>query len=109
MGWVEANLDYDSTLSYADHAGFRCGTCFPYQLFDVINRKPINLIEYPLIAMESSVLDKRYMDLDHRDAYDFLIKMRRACDQVGGTFSLLWHNERLIDQLDIELYLSIIS
>ncbi|NLD97959.1 MAG: hypothetical protein GX635_12630, partial [Synergistaceae bacterium] len=27
--YAEAGLNYDTTLSYADHAGFRCGTCHP--------------------------------------------------------------------------------
>ena len=35
-GLERAGLTYDSTLSYADHAGFRCGTCHQYQAFDPV-------------------------------------------------------------------------
>ena len=33
----EIGVDHDSSLGYADSAGFRCGTCFEYQGFDHIN------------------------------------------------------------------------
>ena len=36
--WEEAGLDYDSTLTFADHAGFRCGVCFEYPVYDILLR-----------------------------------------------------------------------
>jgi hypothetical protein len=40
----EAGIDYGSTLSYADHAGFRCGVCYEYPAFDIKKRKQLKLI-----------------------------------------------------------------
>jgi len=34
--WADAGMDYDSTLSYADRPGFRCGTCSEYPAFDPV-------------------------------------------------------------------------
>ncbi len=56
-------MSYDSTLGYADHAGFRCGTCFEYPAFDPVADKQLNLRIRPLIAMECSVTADRYMGL----------------------------------------------
>lgn len=71
--YAEAGLNYDTTLSYADHAGFRCGTCHPFQVFDVEQGKALNLTEYPLVVMECSVLDERYMNLPVDEALTYII------------------------------------
>ena len=47
-------MEWDSTLSYADKEGFRCGVCYSYSVFDIISRKKLNLKERPLIVMEGS-------------------------------------------------------
>src|SRR5699024_515563 len=46
--WNSAGLAYDSTMTYADHAGFRCGTCFDYPAFDPIAGEPLQLRIRPL-------------------------------------------------------------
>ena len=53
--WEDANMEWDSSLSYADKEGFRCGVCYPYSVFDIISRKKLNLKERPLIVMEGSL------------------------------------------------------
>ena len=91
--WDDHGLDFDSTLSYADHAGFRCGTCREYPLFDVVERKPLRLRERPLIAMEASVMEDAYMGLGHgEDAANRMLQLKAACRTVQGDFSVLWHN-----------------
>ena len=35
----KTGLKYDVTLSFADHEGFRCGICFPYKPFDVVENR----------------------------------------------------------------------
>lgn len=108
-GLEAAGVDYDTTLTYAEHAGFRCGTSRDFPLFDAVERKALRLIERPLVAMECSVLDEPYQALGAEAGYDYFMKLRRRCAQTGGTFSLLWHNTRLLNPVDRELYLSIIS
>ena len=34
QNWEDAGLDYDSTVGYADHVGFRAGTCYEYPIFN---------------------------------------------------------------------------
>lgn len=107
--YAEAGLNYDTTLSYADHAGFRCGTSHPFPVYDLEQRKALDLWESPLIAMECSVLDDKYMNLDSDEAFNYMAKLKKTCRKYNGTFSLLWHNSRLIDQKEIELYKAIVK
>jgi len=107
--YAEAGLNYDTTLSYADHAGFRCGTCHPFQVFDVEQGKALNLTEYPLVVMECSVLDERYMNMKLDDAFSYIMKLKAACRRFSGCFSVLWHNSRFVQSTEVELYKRILK
>ncbi|MFD2270350.1 polysaccharide deacetylase family protein [Undibacterium arcticum] len=91
--WEANGLTYDTTLSYAERAGFRCGTCHEYHMYDLINRKRLNLLQRPLVVMESTVIDMQCMGLGYGDAARELIyRYKRICHQFDGDFTLLWHN-----------------
>ena len=102
--WEDAGLDYDSTLVFADHVGFRCGTCYEYPVFNLISRRTLHLWERPLIFMESTVLDKHYMGLSYDDAWQTISSLKHQCEIFNGDFTLLWHNSRLVDKSEIDLY-----
>src|SRR5690606_36122406 len=53
---VAAGLVYDSTLGYAKHPGFRCGTCHEFQAFDPLKGEAMPLRLRPLIVMESTII-----------------------------------------------------
>ena len=100
-----ARLDYDSTLSYADSAGFRCGVCYEYPVFNVLTRHRLNLRERPLLIMECSVIDERYMNLGTGERSLSVIKsIKDVCRRFKGDFVVLWHNTRFIDQKETQLY-----
>ena len=108
--WEQAGIDYDSTLTYAEHAGFRSGTCYEYPLFDLGTNRILNIRERPLIAMECSVIDNHYMGLGTGEqAFDFLNKLKQTCKLFSGDFTLLWHNNRLVSPEYCELYKSIVK
>jgi len=103
--WNAAGLNYDSTLSFADKAGFRSGTCYEYPVYDVVKQQPLKLRERPLIAMECSVIDERYMGLGTGEAaFEVFQSLKTACQQFQGDFTLLWHNSRLIEVEEQRLY-----
>ena len=107
-GWEAAGMEYDSTLSYADHAGFRCGTCFEYPAFDPVAGMQLNLRIRPLIAMEVTIRD--YMDLGlSKEAFDKFEQLKSACKSVNGVFTLLWHNNQLITKKSRDLYSSLLE
>jgi len=94
--WDTNGLDYDSTLSFADRPGFRCGTCHEYRLYDLDQRCPLRLRERPVILMECSVIAERYMGLGYSDAALAMMQgYRHTCHRLKGDFTLLWHNSHL--------------
>ena len=93
--WTEAGMYYDSTLSYADKSGFRCGTCFAYSGFDPVNANAVKIRIRPLIAMEASVLSQKYMGKTPDQGLAVFLDLKRKCQRVAGQFTLLWHNSEL--------------
>ena len=98
-----AGVAYDTTLGYAKHPGFRCGTCHEYQAFDPVRRKPMNLRLRPLVVMESTVIrDMRTHDVEPMTRR--LSALMQACQRVQGNFTLLWHNTMLEHSHQRRLY-----
>jgi len=108
--WEENELDYDTTLSYADRPGFRCGTCREYPLYDLKRREPLRLRERPLILMECSVIARRHLGMGYSDeALACMIRYRDTCRRFGGDFTLLWHNSHLRSPKDKRFYRTLIG
>jgi len=104
QAWEDAGLDYDSSLSFAEHAGFRCGVCYEYPVFNLKTRRGLRLRERPLIVMDVSLLDGPCMNLRPEQAWKELARLREQCLRFDGIFTLLWHNCRLIHPQEAELY-----
>jgi len=111
QNWDDAGLDYDTTLSFADVAGFRCGVCYEFPTFNVKSSQPLKLKERPLVVMECTIIDERYMNLGVADdsGCQLMEKYKQRCHVFNGDFTLLWHNSRFINPQEIILYKKIIS
>ena len=90
LNWEKAGLWYDSTLGFPEKVGFRCGTCHPFSPFILKENRSLQLLEIPLIVMDQTLY--RYNTLSTKEAFDQTIKLAQKCRQVGGIFTLLWHN-----------------
>ncbi|MCD6599364.1 MAG: polysaccharide deacetylase family protein [Dehalococcoidia bacterium] len=88
--WEKAGLKYDSTLAFADHEGFRCGTCVPYKPFDVLDRREIDIWEVPLTVMDCTL--DRYRGLSPQEAEETMDRLLEQVKKHRGVFVLLWHN-----------------
>jgi len=109
-GWENAGMTYDSTLGYADFPGFRCGTCFEYPALDPIAGKQLNLRIRPLIAMECTVMNQRYVGLGTGpESLARFLQLKDACRAVGGTFTLLWHNSEFATPESRRLYQDVLA
>jgi hypothetical protein len=105
-----AGFDYDTTLGYADHAGFRCGTSYEYSLFDLVEQKQLRIRERPLIVMDCSVIDEKYMGLGiSATALNTMTSLRDASYRFGGNFTLLWHNSYFQQADSLMLYSQLIQ
>ncbi len=88
--WEKAGLKYDSTVGYAEHEGFRCGTCHPFKPFDIDEDRVLNVEEIPLIVMDGTL--KSYRNLTIEESLNVITDLINKCKEVEGVFTLLWHN-----------------
>jgi hypothetical protein len=86
-------LTHDASAGYADHEGFRCGTCHPFRPFDLEADRVIDVWERPLIVMEGTL--RGYRRVSAQEAEMRIIELAERCCRVEGVFSLLWHNHTL--------------
>lgn len=109
-GLEKAGMVYDSTLGYAESAGFRCGTCHEYPLFDHVQKRTLSVRERPLVAMETSLFDAQYMNINSVDeAVSHCLDLKNKCKAVGGDFNLLWHNSGFKSDAYKQAYIDIVS
>lgn len=105
--WDEAGLEYDSTLGYAETCGFRCGTCHPYPVFDLKERRALKLVERPLVAMETALLT--YERRSPESAAGEMLRLAAVCRRFGGEFTFLWHNNRLATPAERAAYARVVE
>lgn len=83
-------IKYDYSMYYSDTEGFRCGTCYEFPVFDIENRKVLNIIEYALIVMDTTLLKLKQSDVEER-----IIKLKETVKKYNGNFVFLWHNSNV--------------
>lgn len=89
----KSGLLYDTTLSYADMEGFRCGTCFPFKPYDLLENRVLNIWEIPLVVMETSMQDPNYRGYKPEEALEITKKLIDTVKKHGGVFTILYHND----------------
>lgn len=92
---AEAGLTQDSTLGFADRPGFRTGLCQPHHLYDHERRRTLDVLERPLIAMDQSLVNPKYLGLSPDESLERVARLWDACREHGGEFVVLWHNDQL--------------
>ena len=88
-----AGVACDSSLSFADRAGFRCGTSRDYRMYNVRSRRELRLLQRPLILMECSVVEPNYMGMGFKaEALACMRGLKASSLAIGRQFTMLWHN-----------------
>lgn len=87
-----AGLVYDTTMGFSAREGFRHGYCHPYRPFDHNNQVMLPLWEIPLLAMDTTLYEKR--GLDSQGVVESLSQLLSECKRFNGLFTFLWHNCR---------------
>lgn len=90
-------LLYDTTLSYADAEGFRCGTCFPYKPYDLLEDRVLNIWEIPLIVMEGSLQNADYRGYTSGKGLEVTKLLIDTVRKHNGVFTILYHNSSFDD------------
>ena len=103
----EAGLKYDFTLGFPELIGFRCGTCFRYNMFDAKSVRVENQA-VPLLVMDT-LLHDQYMGLGTTESLSRVEEVVETCSKLGGTFTILWHNSNLASKPLRNIYENIIN
>ena len=90
--YEKAGIKIDSTCSYADRVGFRFGTSKPFKPYNFKEKREYELVEIPLIVMDGSLENPRYMNLSPKEGFEKIKELITKIKKYNGTFTLLWHN-----------------
>ncbi|WP_135829676.1 polysaccharide deacetylase family protein [Halorussus halobius] len=89
---AKAGFKYDSTLGFNDNIGFRFGTSYPWNIYDLENNEKLQILEIPLIIQDGAMLrSNRGLRLNEELAYDYMLRLIENVREVGGVLTLLWH------------------
>jgi hypothetical protein len=102
-------ISLDSTLGYADHIGFRCGTCIKYRMFNAVKQNVNKVKQLPLTVMDVTLIGENYMNLDTVKAKERITNIQDVCKRVNGSFVILWHNSFLLDKNQFEIFTKAIN
>ena len=94
---IRASITDDYTMGYADVAGFRLGTARPVRWIDPVRKELTTLVLHPLLIMDATLSEKKYMGLNEINAFEYSSKLIRESADAGGELVLLWHNTSFAD------------
>ncbi|WP_210515917.1 DUF7033 domain-containing protein [Hymenobacter terricola] len=86
-------FEYDSTLGFAEHYGFRHSYCHPFYPFNFSTATEHGFLEIPLVVMDATLHHPHYLRLAPAEVLPALRPVLDEIARFGGVFSLLWHNE----------------
>lgn len=95
--WKEisnSKLNFDCSLGFAEHYGFRNSYGKAFQPFDCLHEKPFNFVEAPLNFMDGTL--HKYMNLPRNKAAQIIIDFYEK-NALNCNLSLLWHNTYFTD------------
>lgn len=108
QNWEDNDMGWDSTLSYADKEGFRCGVCYEYSVFNILTREKLKLKEKPLIMMEGSFVTYQPNIIADEMKDKIMILIDRV-KKYQGEFVFLWHNSCFLEESNKIVYEKILS
>jgi hypothetical protein len=82
---------YDSSQGFADRPGFRAGFSHPYRPYDLAADRPLRLVELPLVVMDATLAEPRYLGLTPARGMARAQMMLERVAQSGGAAAILWH------------------
>lgn len=86
-------FNYDSTLGFAEHVGFRHSYCLPFYPFDFLTGRAATFLEIPLTVMDTTLHHPAYLQLAPDEILPVLRPIFAEIKRFGGVASVLWHNE----------------
>lgn len=88
----QSKFVYDSSLGFAEKSGFRCGTTKPFKPYNFRTGKEHDVIEIPLLMMDTTFEQARYEGGGHKNLLKANEKWVDTLQSWSGVYSILFHN-----------------
>ena len=92
---VNAGFRYDLSMAWRNAAGFRAGTCLPFQPWDPGRQQGLDIYAVPTAIMDGHVITEA--DGSHGAAERAMMLLDKV-KQAGGVATLDWHTESAHDR-----------
>ena len=90
---IKIGITTDYSMGYARAAGFRAGTCTPFNFFDIKKNMELDIQVFPFHIMDRAL--QKYLNMQPKEALQKIEKIVNNVKKVNGTFVSLWHNDAL--------------
>ena len=91
----KAGFRFDSTLGFADAAGYRCGTGFPFHPWDPQEQKEMKLLEIPLVLMDTVLFLESKQGLTAANSRPLVYRLLDETRDNAACLTVNWHNSDL--------------
>ncbi|MDG4945227.1 hypothetical protein NMK71_02270 [Weeksellaceae bacterium KMM 9713] len=88
-------IQEDYSMGFADQLGFRAGTAYSFNWYDLSQEKETGLKIHPFCAMD--VTFKNYLRNTPHQAHEKIYELENTIKLTGGSFCMICHNESLSD------------
>jgi hypothetical protein len=88
--YEKKGIRYSSNIQFTEGMGFAAGTCRPFSLFDILERKVLRVVEIPLLVM----IKKDYA-INYENQLIKIAEIIEKAKKYKGEFMLLVHNSNL--------------
>jgi hypothetical protein len=88
--YERAALQYDATLGYAEHGGYRNQFSYPYHPYNHEADRPYRFLELSTVIMDATL--GGYRELPAERAWQVIEAWLKRTRARRGCITLLWHN-----------------
>ena len=89
-------FEYDSTTGYINMSGFRASICFPFRVYDALEKKELGLIEIPFTTSDGTLFGP--MKLKKEDAWQDTKNLMEEVKKNHGVMVLDWHQRTIYEK-----------
>ncbi len=90
---LESGISDDYSMGYASCNGFRAGTAYPFQFYDLLKEEITSLKIHPFIFMDTAMID--HLKFSHSESVNEVQDLLDEVRENGGEAIGIWHNYAL--------------
>lgn len=87
---IQAGIQADYSMGYADQIGFRASIATPFYYYDLEKEEITSLKIHPFMFMDVTL--KNYMKLNKEEVFSEVQTIIDSTKSVGGQLMTIWHN-----------------